>query len=135
MKALIDTNLIIDIACNRQPFIEEAKAIFCRMDGQKLQGYVSASAITDIFYLLRKSKGEEPAFEFLKALLKVVHVLEVNEKTIQAALTSRRKDFEDAVQIEAAAQNGIDIIITRDGKGFKDAPIPVFTPREYLERL
>lgn len=88
MKALIDTNLIIDIACNRQPFIEEAKAIFCRMDGQKLQGYVSASAITDIFYLLRKSKGEEPAFEFLKALLKVVHVLEVNEKTIQAALTS-----------------------------------------------
>ena len=135
MKALIDTNLIIDIACNRQPFIEEAKAIFCRMDGQKLQGYVSASAITDIFYLLRKSKGEEPAFEFLKALLKVVHVLEVNEKTIQAALTSRRKDFEDAVQIEAAAQNAIDIIITRDGKGFKDAPIPVFTPREYLERL
>lgn len=54
IKALIDTNVIIDIAGERQPFYNDAVAVFEMIDSQKLQAYVSASIVTDVFYLLHK---------------------------------------------------------------------------------
>ncbi len=45
------------------------------------------------------------------------------------------KDFEDAVQTESAKLNGIEIIITRNKKDFKNSGLTVLSPDEYINKL
>jgi predicted nucleic acid-binding protein len=98
MKALIDTNVILDIALNRQPFCQETKIIFQYMEDEKILGHISASTVTDIFYLLRKQIGRQNATQYILELIEIVNILCVDKQTIINALLSGWTDFEDAVQ-------------------------------------
>ena len=51
MKALIDTNVVLDILLHRQPWYTDAALIFGMADENLIKGHVPASAITDIFYI------------------------------------------------------------------------------------
>ena len=54
MKILVDTNVIIDILCKREPFFEDSyNALNKCIDNHTI--IVSASAITDIFYIARNT--------------------------------------------------------------------------------
>ena len=44
------------------------------------------------------------------------------------------KDFEDAIQYHTALENGIDIIITRNKKDFKNSKLPIMAAKEYLNK-
>ena len=54
IKAIIDTNVILDIALNREPFFEYSSQIFDRIDDHILEGYITASSVTDIYYIASK---------------------------------------------------------------------------------
>jgi predicted nucleic acid-binding protein len=51
MKVLLDTNVILDVLASREPFLASAAAIFALAGEKKLMAYVTASSITDIYYL------------------------------------------------------------------------------------
>jgi len=53
MNVLIDTNVILDVLLHREPFHEDAARIITLSENDKINGFVSASAITDIFYITR----------------------------------------------------------------------------------
>ena len=58
----------------------------------------------------------------------------MNKEVVSAALNSKFKDFEDALQNFAAIKSGIiDAILTRNGKDFKNSDIAVFTPEDYIK--
>jgi predicted nucleic acid-binding protein len=133
IKALIDTNITVDVALERSPFDKDAKIIYEKIDHKELQGYISASTITDIFYVIRKKIGKEMALQYLQDLLEVVDILPVNKDTIHAALVSGWSDFEDAVQAQVALENGIDVIVTRDIKDYKKAgSIKILPPPDFI---
>jgi predicted nucleic acid-binding protein len=134
IKTLIDTNIILDIALSRQPFCQEAGIIFQYIEDKKIRGYISASAITDIFYLLRKQIGRQNATQCILDLIKIVDILGVDKETIVNALLFGWTDFEDAVQAQVAIENEIEVIVTRNTKDFKQLiPIKIFTPTELIE--
>jgi predicted nucleic acid-binding protein len=134
IKALIDTNIIIDIALTREPFHSDAAKLFQKIDEKKIEGYISTSGITDIFYLLRKSKGYLNARKDLLGLTQILDILAVTRNTILNALLLDIKDFENAVQIQAATENKIDVIITRNLEDFRNLRIPqVLTPRDFVK--
>ena len=54
MKIMCDTNVIIDVLLEREPFVEESYRILELCEGHKIDGFVSASSVTDIYYLVRK---------------------------------------------------------------------------------
>ena len=58
MKILLDTNIILDYALKRDKFWEEAEKIFLLTENRNNIEFVSSSAITDIFYMLRKYYGD-----------------------------------------------------------------------------
>jgi hypothetical protein len=64
----------------------------------------------------------------------MVGILPVDEKIIALALSSRFRDFEDAVQYYTAAQNGMTCLITRNVRDYKGSELPVLTPAEYLSQ-
>ena len=87
-----------------------------------IQEFVSASAITDIYYIAYKNLRDKAAVrELLKKLLLIVSVAGVSEEEIQKALELEWNDFEDSVQYSVAALNEMDGIITRNVKDYSSA--------------
>ena len=54
MKLLIDTNIILDFLQKREPYYEDASAIFQLSVDNEVIECVTASSITDIYYLVNK---------------------------------------------------------------------------------
>ena len=133
-KVLIDTNIILDIALKRHPFFEEASQIFAKIDKREIKGFITASSVTDIYYITRKSCGREKTIAFIRELIDVFDVLSVTKESIIDALSTEFKDFEDAMQYCIADMNKIDIIVTRNKSDFEHSTIEVLTPNELLER-
>jgi predicted nucleic acid-binding protein len=126
----------MDIALKRHPFYNHAIILFQKIHDKKLQGNISASTVTDIFYLVQREKGKETAINFLQKLIKVINIVGVDKDTIINALQLEWNDFEDAVQAQAALENEIDIIITRNTKDFqKTKNIRVFSPVDFIDYL
>ncbi len=134
-KILFDTNVVLDLALQRIEFGEKAKELIKMVLKKKIEVFVTSSSITDIYYVLRKAKGHNEAIEFLRSFFKIVNIVGVDSETILDALYSGMKDFEDAVQTEAAIQNNINIIITRNKKDFKSSGLEIFSPDEYINEM
>ena len=135
MNALIDSNVLLDVFLNRSPFVREAIELLVLAE-HGFRAFVSASAITDIYYIARKAiKDSSIVKSKLRRLLDVVRVAGVSENEIFAALDSGWDDFEDAVQNAVAESNGFDAIVTRDPDGFSGAVVPVYSPKDFLNKF
>lgn len=64
MKLLIDTNIVLDVLLQREPFCRDAVKVMNLAQYDDVHEYVSASAITDIYYIAYKQikdrKSEMP---------------------------------------------------------------------------
>jgi predicted nucleic acid-binding protein len=132
-KVLFDTNIILDIALKRESFFEDPQRLFNLIDQGKITGNITASTITDIFYIAKKERGHNDAIDFIKNLIEVVEVIGIDKEIIVKALISEMKDFEDAVQASAAELNEMELIITRNKNDFKNTSLKVLTPKEFLK--
>ena len=132
MKALIDTNVVIDSLQSREGFLEDARQIMLRITDY--EGYIAASSITDIFYLQsRFFRSKKKAKQNLNDLLKLFSILDTTANDCRNALRNDAPDFEDAVLLESAMREGLDAIVTRNKKDFKNASIKIYTPSEFLK--
>ena len=84
--------------------------------------------MTTLDYLMRKELGAAGSRRALRALLRIFTVACVDHAVIQSALDAHAPDFEDSVTVAAALAARCDLIVTRDPKGFRASPVPVFTP-------
>lgn len=135
MRVLIDTNIVLDVLLERQPFAEEATALFETVESGGIEGYVGAATLTDIFYIVRKGKGIETANQAISRILAVMQVCPVDRGILEQAILLNLADFEDAVQLACAIAANIDAIITRNAQDFAEATLPILSAGELLERL
>lgn len=111
---LFDTNIMLDIALDRSPFVDDAVKVFQLLDTQIIAGYITANSITDIYYIVRKARGHREGMAFIADLLNLVQVIGVDQSVIEGALNIGMKDFEDAIQLVCAKKANLDVIITRN---------------------
>lgn len=137
MIVMVDTNVIIDIFTKRNPWFEDSyTALNQTLNDENNECLISASAITDIFYLLRKALGnKEKAKEVLETLSRIVTIADVQASDIQSALNSAMTDFEDAVVDAVAERYGASYTLTRNTKDYKSSQVPAITPADYLKKL
>jgi len=134
-QVLLDTNIILDVALQREPFFETAIQLFGKIDEGEIKGFLTASSITDIYFISKKTCGREKTIAFIRELIDVFEVLSVTKQTIMDALASEFIDFEDAVQYCVADINRMDVIVTRNKSDFKFSTIEVNTPDELIKQL
>ena len=135
MKLLIDTNVILDIFQKREPFFFHSYAALRKAVEQDADCYLSSSAVTDIFYILRKSfRSAERAKETLQDLVQLIAFSDVLPSDVMDALASEMPDFEDAVVNAVAYRIGADYILTRNVKDYAKADVPAITPEAYLNQ-
>ena len=134
MRVVIDTNVILDVLLKRSPFYEAAIEVLKLSVREDIQEFVSASAITDIYYIAYKNMRDKAVVrELLKKLLLIVSVAGVSEEEIQKALELGWKDFEDSVQYSVALLNEMNGLITRNVKDYSSSEIQVWEPNQFLE--
>ncbi len=136
MKLMIDTNIILDVLLQRESFFESSKAILSLCENRKIQGFVSASTITDIFYLTRKSLGSvDETYKVINSILNIVKVLTVTNDDVIKAFHFKAKDFEDCLLATCAKSNKCDGIVTRNKNDFMNFDIALYSPEEILKLL
>jgi predicted nucleic acid-binding protein len=135
MKILIDTNIVLDLLLEREPFVENAIALFERIEQGDLEGAIAATTVTNIFYIIRKTEGREVAITAINRLLIGLRFCAVDKQTVETALNLGLKDFEDSIQLACATLNQLDGIVTRDRKDFIGSNLPIYSPTELLNQL
>ena len=136
MNVLIDTNIILDILLRREPYYENAAKISVLSEKEYIRGYISASAVTDVFYVAKKElKNKDMVIGLLKNLLRAIHIASVTENNIHEALDLNWDDFEDSVQYVAGQSISAEYIVTRNPKDFADSQTEVISPEEFLNQI
>ena len=132
MKALVDTNIVLDVLLEREPFFKHSVEIFCLVEESGIEAYICATTVTTIDYLLTKSLTINKARTAMHYLVSLFEIAAVNRPVIERALESKIIDFEDAVLEESGKMVGVDFLITRNVRDFKNSSIKVCDPIEFL---
>lgn len=136
MDCLIDTNIFLDVFLKREGLFKDSKDVLALCRDNKIHGYISSSSLTDIFYILNKYlKDKDKTYLYLGYILELVSIISVDNEDIKSAFNLKAKDFEDALVATCAKRQGINIIITRNTKDFKDFDVKSIKPEKFLEQI
>ena len=114
MRVLVDTNVVLDVLLNRKPFAEAAARVLALVEESRIEGFLCATTVTTIDYLLGQALAATEARAALQRLLDLFEIAPVNRPVLEQALRSGVSDFEDAVLEQAARLVSADAIITRN---------------------
>ncbi|MBS3976480.1 MAG: PIN domain-containing protein [Syntrophomonadaceae bacterium] len=136
MRILIDTNIVLDVLLRRTDFFDASYKVLKLSTLGKAETFVTASAITDIYYFLhRANKDAGKSKETIIRLLNIVSIADTTGSDIMNALPSRILDFEDAVAGAIAKRIKAERIVTRNTKDFSNSPVPAIDPKAFLAQI
>jgi len=135
VKVLVDTNVVLDVLLDRQPFAKSAARIFAFVEESKIEGFLCATTVTTVDYLLGQALAPAKARQALRQLLNLFEIAPVNRPVLEQALQSRISDFEDAVLEQSARLVGADAIATRNVRDFEKSSVTVFDPVDLIAAM
>ena len=135
MKALIDTNVILDVLCSRESFVKFSFIVWKYCEVSRSEGYISALSVPDIVYILRKELTPEKTKQVIDTLFLIFNVADLRTSDLKKAGAMKSGDYEDALQMICAERIREDYIVTRNTADFADSRVPVITPYELIGKL
>lgn len=134
MKVFIDTNILIDFLAAREPFAEEAMALFQLADNDEIELMVSDLTIINTVYILRRMHyGLSEIYDSLDNIRPLLTITSMGATVVDRCLQHRSDDFEDEMQYFSAIDANADYIITRNKKDFDFGDSAVMTPQEFFK--
>lgn len=134
MRVLVDTNILLDDLLGREPYFDNADKIIKLCADKKIQGYMAAHSIPNIFYILRRDMSEENRREVLLSFCSILKVEGIDSAKIISALQNKSfSDLEDCLQSICAKNIEADYIITRNIKDFINSEVPAILPEDFLK--
>lgn len=135
MRALIDTNIILDVLCQRERFFENSSMVFKFCEMKKLDGVISALSIPNLVYIMRKELDHDAIKIVLQKLSLIFKIEDLKAADLLKAAVMDFKDYEDALQSVCAERTNADFIISRNVKDFQNSSVKAVTPEEFLNML
>ena len=133
MKALVDTNVWLDLALDRSPFADDAEGAvgICLLDN--IEMVVAATSVKDVFYLVSKLTNAEKAYDAVRRILEVATIGSVDRPVCESALSLERPNFGDGIVAAVALAEQCDVIISRDDSAFGSLPARRLSPAEFIK--
>jgi len=135
MKALLDTNLFLDVILKRDAHFQSSSMIWSLVSDKKLKGFISAISINNLYYILRKIIEKAIVENFVDQLLEEFEIVPLTGQVLKQARSIPNRDYEDLIQYFSAIKSNCDFIITRNKEDFPKKGIKVLNPDEFLKLL
>ena len=136
MDILLDSNIILDWLQQREPFYQNARKIVESCMFGNLAGFVTSHSLCDMYYILRKDFSLEQRLNFIRLISERCTVITENANDFIAVTNNPvTKDLEDGLQMQCAAQNELNYIVTRNIKDFTDSSVPAIMPEDFIAML
>ena len=137
MRAILDTNVVVDVLQRREPWFQDGAVIFRAIANKQVTGCLTAKQIADLHFFSRKQfKGEENvdarARQVVGKILSLFELIDTLGIDCQNALGINNGDYEDAILIESAARAGVEYIVTRNPEHYKTSSVQVYSPAEFV---
>jgi predicted nucleic acid-binding protein len=133
-KLFVDSDVVIDFFTDREPHVNPASELFELNEQGIVRLYLSAVSINNIYYIVRKFLGHNKALEVVETLIEMTEIVGTTKIEIIQALKNDFIDFEDSVQYSSALTIiGLDAIVTRNIKDYRNSSIAVMTPLSFLK--
>ena len=125
---LVDLNVVLDVLQNRQLYYEASARVLDAVAREEVTGLLAAHSMTTLYYVLNRVRDRETAVAAITNLLDTFTVAAVDDTVIRKALSWGWSDFEDAVQLAAAAAAGADYLVTRNPGDYQEGIVWVVQP-------
>ena len=135
MRALLDTDVILDLVLDRTPFVADAEALVEAHEQGRFVAYIAPITPVNVFYVVRKIKGAVVARDAVTAVVEGFSICPLDRTVLQSANGLPLADFEDAVQLAAALGSSLDAIVTRNVADHTGAALPIYSPDEFLKLI
>jgi predicted nucleic acid-binding protein len=135
MRALLGTDVVIDVVLARAPVAKDATVLLDLCERGMFEDYVSAITPVNISYIARKAHDGARLRQVIGRLLRAVRVCPVDHAALLRALHAPIADYEGAVQHACAEASRLGAVVTRNLADYKNAAVPVHSPAAFLERL
>lgn len=135
MRILIDANILLDVTLARPGLHETSGEALRQCSGTSHAPFIAWHTLSNVYYVLSRQGGHDPAIEFLDDLLKWVCVASVGHMEAEKAIGYGMADLEDALQLSAAEACSADVILTRNVKDFDMSAIRAYSPEDFLHSL
>lgn len=132
-RLFLDTNIILDLLGKREPFYNPIAKLATLADKGEVNLVASPISFATVNYFLTNFETVEIARDKLRKFKILCEICSLDASIIEKGLNSSFNDFEDALQYFSALNANCAVIITRNGKDFKDVSLPVMTADEYLK--
>ena len=137
MRAILVTNVVVDVLQRREPWFQDGAVIFRAIANKQVTGCLTAKQIADLHFFSRKQfKGEENvdarARQVVGKILSLFELIDTLGIDCQNALGVNNGDYEDAILIESAARAGVEYIVTRNPAHYKTSSVQVYSPAEFV---
>ena len=137
MRAILDTNVVVDVLQRREPWFQDGAVIFRAIANKQVTGCLTAKQIADLHFFSRKQfKGEENvdarARQVVGKILSLFELIDTLGIDCQNALGINNGDYEDAILIESVARAGVEYIVTRNPAHYKTSSVQVYSPAEFV---
>ena len=136
MRLLVDTNIFLDLTLKRENSCKDALEFFIWCRKHRNQTYITSMSLRDIEYIASRNLHDHK-----QANIVLSHVYSLVSKVIGISADSAinaiyedYKDYEDELIVQAAKEELLDAIVTNNTKDFENRGIPVFTPRDIMDK-
>lgn len=130
MRLLVDTDVLLDFALNREPHAAAAGELLGWAAEHPGRCAVAWHSLANFHYMMR---GKSDAF--IRDLLEFAEIPRTGREQMQSALEMGFADLEDAMQAAAAMLFGAQLIVTRNLRDYRRSPIKAATPEEVVKLL
>lgn len=132
MRILVDTNVLLDVLCNRKEFVGMSAKVWKCCETKIAEGHISALSVPNIVYILRKELDAKKTKEIIDRIGLIFTIDDLKADDIKKAAALEYSDFEDTLQIICAERIKADYIVTRNINDFSDSSIPAVSPRDFI---
>ena len=133
VKALFDTNVLLDAAMCERPGWASAMLLLDEIAYESMDGLIAAASLKDLYYVLSKYRGEAAAREYVEAVIDAFTLIATDEAVCRSAAKSDEPDFEDGIIRACAESANVDFIISRDETAFRTSKVRRLSPQEYVD--
>ena len=135
MIVLLDLDVLLDVALDREPFAESSTELLDALEARLGSTFIAWHSIANFYYLTSPVRGRLAAKDFLVDLTRFVDVARTDTAGLRFAAKLPMRDFEDAMQVAAAAACDADVIATRNLRDYRNSPIQAAAPHDVLRGL